>query len=234
MKHRITLCLLLIIMCCTAFIAVDGVDGAQKKKAHFGIDISHHQGDIVWKKVPSDLQFVYIKATEGASLRDEKYREYVKGAHSRKLKVGAYHFFRMTSSAHAQFDNFKLVAKKGDMDLIPMVDVETTDGRPNKALRDSLNVFIKLVRNHYGKAPMIYCPMKMYNDHLGESFNRYHLYIGRYGPNGTAGTEPPVIHGKGTYTIWQYSEKGTVAGIPQKVDLAKFNPKHNIYSISLR
>ena len=148
--------------------------------------------------------------------------------------MGAYHFFRMTSSAHAQFDNFKSVAKAADMDLIPMVDVETTDGRPNKALRDSLNVFIKLVRNHYGKAPMIYCPMKMYNDHLGESFNRYHLYIGRYGPNGTAGTIPPEIHGKGTYTIWQYSEKGSVTGIPRKVDLAKFNPKHSIYSISLR
>lgn len=236
MKHPLRhIPLIALMIGISSFVAFDGVEYvSSKKKPKYGIDISHHQGEIKWKQVPKDVQFVYIKATEGASLKDEKYKEYVKGAHDNGFKVGAYHFFRMTSGARAQFKNFKSVAKKSDMDLIPMVDVETLDGRGSRALRDSLNVFIKLVRDYYGKAPMIYAPMGIYNGHLGEAFNRYHLYIGRYGPKGAAGSDPPVINGKGTYTIWQYSEKGSVAGIPKRVDLAKFNPKHNIYSISLR
>lgn len=200
----------------------------------YGIDVSHHQGTIEWKKVPKTIQFVYIKATEGASIKDSQYRTNVKGASAQGFKVGAYHYFHMTSSAQAQFQNFKSVVKKSDLDLIPMVDVETTDGRSSKALRDSLMVFMQLAKDYYGKWPMVYSMQGFYNDHLGTSFNKYHLYIGRYGRNGHAGSNAPEIKGTGTYTIWQYSEKGKVTGITGNVDLAKFNSHHNINSISLR
>lgn len=230
MKNVVALIAAVLLLLCPP-----ALQAQQKKKPQsYGIDISHHQGDIKWEKVPRNIKFVYIKATEGATVQDDKYRRNVDGAHSRNLKVGAYHYFRMKSSAHAQFNNFKSVVSKSDLDLIPMVDVETTDGRSSKALRDSLQVFIRLVKNHYGKAPMIYSMQGFYNEHLGEKFNRYHLYIGRYGQNGHEGTRPPVINGKGTYTIWQYSERGKVPGISKSVDLARFNSHHSISSISLR
>lgn len=44
----------------------------------YGIDVSRHQGKIDWKKVRrwknKNLDFVYIKATEGATYVDETYK----------------------------------------------------------------------------------------------------------------------------------------------------------------
>ncbi|MCF0212796.1 MAG: glycosyl hydrolase family 25, partial [Bacteroidales bacterium] len=46
--------------------------------------------------------------------------------------------------------------------------------------------------------------------------------------------QKPTINGGGTYTIWQYTDKGTVRGIPHNVDLGRFNSKHSVASITLK
>jgi lysozyme len=39
-----------------------------------GIDVSHHQGDVNWGEVvASKIRFAYIKATEGADLKDSNF-----------------------------------------------------------------------------------------------------------------------------------------------------------------
>ena len=47
------------------------------KRQYDGIDISHHQGKIDWKEVAKDKQikFVYIKATQGTSIKDKNYEQ---------------------------------------------------------------------------------------------------------------------------------------------------------------
>ena len=49
-----------------------------------GIDISHHQGNIDWSEVSTwdgnPIQFIYMKATEGATYQDPKYKTYMKEA----------------------------------------------------------------------------------------------------------------------------------------------------------
>lgn len=191
--------------------------------AEYGIDVSHHNGKIDWERVKeTPLLFVYVKATEGATYVDNRYKENFRSAKKAGYKVGSYHFFRMTSSAHDQFANFKKTVDREKQDLIPMVDVETSDKYSAKELRDSLNVFIGLVREYYGVRPMIYATNRSYNELCGGLYPSYHLYIGRYGDN------PPVIKGSGQYSIWQYTEKGRIEGIPKPVDMARFNP---IYSI---
>ena len=51
-----------------------------------GIDVSRHQKTIDWKKVAADnVQFVYIKATEGATYQDPMFRKNIEGAESRTL-----------------------------------------------------------------------------------------------------------------------------------------------------
>ena len=196
----------------------------------FGIDVSHHNGEIDWNLLKSkqDLMFVYVKATEGATHIDVNFKENFKGAKDAGYRTGSYHFFRMTSSAHAQFDNFhRAMASVGRQDLIPMVDVETSDKHSVAELQDSLKAFIQLVKDHYGVYPMIYGTNRSYNTYCGPEFNKYHLYIGRYG------AKAPVVRGVGTYTIWQYSEKGKLPGIPKPVDLARFHPDHSVEEILL-
>ncbi len=199
--------------------------------ATFGIDVSHHNGDIDWTLLKSkhNLLFVYIKATEGATHVDKSYKDNVVGASSAGYRIGSYHFFRMTSSAHAQFKNFfNSVKSVGKQDLIPMVDVETNDHHSVAELQDSLNVFISLIKQHFGVYPMIYGTNRSYNTFCGSRYNKYHLYIGRYGK------KAPIIKGEGHYTIWQYSERGRLPGIPKPVDLARFHPKYGIEEILMR
>ena len=55
-----------------------------------GIDVSHHQGSIDWKKVKRakpDLAFVYVKCTEGKDYVDPKFKVNAEGASSQGYKV---------------------------------------------------------------------------------------------------------------------------------------------------
>ena len=193
----------------------------------FGIDVSHHQGTIDWEKVPK-VQFVYIKATEGATFRDKEYKRNLAGAKKAGFPVGSYLFFRTTSSAHDQFENFKRMASREQQDLIPMVDIEERKNWSREQFQDSLLVFMTLVEEYYGKAPMIYSVQNFYRDNGAPEFNDYRLMLGRYKTQ-----TPPSFKGKGHYTIWQYSETGKLPGIPKDVDLDCFHPDCSLEDIRL-
>ena len=194
-----------------------------------GIDVSHHQGNIDWQAVArGGVDFVYIKATEGATYIDAKFRHNAHEAHKAGLMVGAYHYFRMTSSVDEQFDNFKKATLGLSLDLIPMIDVETSDGKSKKGVQRNLDKFIELIKDEYGVSPMIYGTQRSYNELCAPKYNHLHLYIGRYG------NQPPKLLGNGGYTIWQYTENGTVEGINKNVDKCRFNPKYSLDDIRLK
>lgn len=195
-----------------------------------GIDVSHHQGRIDWEEVKKnipDLEFVYVKSTEGMTLIDPAFIVNAKGASAQGFKVGAYHYFRMTSSPTTQFRSFKKQMDKVRIDLIPMVDVEVSDGKPREEVQDSLRVFLKLLEKEYGKKPMIYGTNRSYNELCAPEFNDYLMYIARYGDN------KPVVIGPSHYTIWQFTDKGKVQGIPKPVDLCRFHDNCSIEAVSL-
>ena len=199
-------------------------------KDSVGIDVARYQGDIDWQTVSKEkILFVYIKATEGKTYTDPKFHQNIKGAQKAGLKVGAYHFFRMTSGAREQFNHFYSQVSKYKLDLIPMIDVEVPpkEVKSIPQVQDSLDVFINLVKQKYGKKPMIYGTQRSYNTYCAPKYNNLHLYIGRYGSNA------PEIIGKGSYSIWQYSEHGKVNGIPKAVDLCRFRKGYGVKDIKL-
>ena len=185
-----------------------------------GIDVSKHQGRIDWERVAADkkIQFVYIKATEGATHVDKAYERNIAQARRAGLKVGSYHFFTSYKSARAQFDNFKRYVDKDEQDLLPMVDVEEAGNRGARrsVLQAHLQEFMDLVRGEYGQYPLLYSQYKFYNTLLAPEFNRYFIFIARYG------SAEPVLRGGGKYNIWQYSERGRIDGINEAVDLNRF------------
>ena len=148
-----------------------------------------------------------------------------KGASAQGYRIGAFHYFRMTSSPRAQFRNFKRQMDKVHLDLIPMVDVEVSDGKSRREVQDSLRVLLSLLQKEYGNKPMIYGTMRSYNELCAPEFNHYLLYIGRYGD------EKPIVTGPSHYTIWQYSEKGRISGFPKPVDLSLFHDEYSIKDI---
>lgn len=193
-----------------------------------GIDVSHYQKRIDWQRVKAaKIEFVYIKATEGSTYTDPCFEQNISGARDVGMPVGVYHFFRMTSTAQAQFDHFKRTVGSRKMDLIPMIDIEVADECTKMQIQNRLDALIALFKKEYGVAPMIYSSQVFYNKYLSPRYNRYHLYLGRYGGS------RPEIEGKGTYTIWQYTRRGRVDGITTDVDICRFNPKYTIDAIRM-
>ncbi len=195
-----------------------------------GIDVSHHQGKIDWNEVQKhnpDLLFVYVKSTEGKTLIDPMFLVNAKGASAQGFKIGAFHYFRMTSSPKEQFRNFKEQMDRVRLDLIPMVDVEEADGMSRKEVQKNLKVLLELLEKEYGKKPMIYGTNRSYNALCAPEFNDYPLYIGRYGKN------KPVVTGPSHYTIWQYTDKGRIQGIQKQVDLCRFHEMLSVKDIML-
>lgn len=193
-----------------------------------GIDVSRYQKKIDWQRVKAaKVEFVYVKATEGATYTDPYFKQNIAGARNVGIPVGVYHFFRMTSNAQAQFNHFKKVVGNRKMDLIPMIDIEVNDGCSKSQIQKRLDALIALFKKEYGCLPMIYSSQEFYNKYLAPRYNRYHLYLGRYGGS------RPVIDGTGSYTIWQYTRRGKIDGIATDVDVCRFNPKYGINTIRI-
>jgi len=110
-----------------------------------GIDISNNDGAVDFSKVLNDeIEYIYVKATEGQSFKDSYMDTFYNDAKSHGLKLGAYHFLVGTSSPEAQAKNFYQKIKDYEWDLVPMMDIETNfDGLSDYVIR-FINAFKQL------------------------------------------------------------------------------------------
>lgn len=200
---------------------------------HFhGIDVSHHQGRIDWATVATDKRvgFVYIRASNGTK-GDSNYHNNLAAAKKQGIAVGSYHFLNPNSPVQAQFKNFSNRVKRGEQDLIPVIDIEDVPElgvfwKPQQA-RDYLAEFAELVRRHYGVTPMIYTSNTFFTDYLGRAFASFPLFIARYGT-----LEPNPLNGA-RWTLWQFTRHGRLDGINHMVDLSRFNHGFGIANIRM-
>lgn len=168
------------------------------------------------------VKFVYIRATEGASIRDSYYKANVDSSRKAGILVGSYHVYSSKTTAYQQFANFKAVAVKKKQDLVPVLDIEGHhSGRLNMKRVDKL---LELMEREYGAKPMIYTSEKVYTEHFAiKKYNRYHIFAAKYEGR-------PVIR----YTLWQHSKTGRIPGISGDVDLDKFHTSHSLYDIRIK
>lgn len=189
-----------------------------------GIDVSHHQGNINWKKVAANknIQFVYIKATEGSSLKDSHYKQNIKAARAAGLKVGSYHVYSGRTTAYEQFANFKSEVKVSQQDLIPVLDIEAV--HCGKLYMKRVDKLLELMENHYGKKPMIYTTARVYYTHFADKkYSKYQFFIASYGR-----------YPRCRFTLWQHSEKGKVSGISGNVDVSCFHKDKSVKNLLLK
>ena len=122
-----------------------------------GIDISHHN-DVEWSSIPGNVEFCYIKATEGKSYVDPMYKQHSVNAKSKGIKVGFYHYYRTSVPALQQFKNFRGVISSQTYDLIPVIDIED-NGNSYKNLeweKDNIKELCDLFKSEYGYYPIVY------------------------------------------------------------------------------
>ena len=188
-----------------------------------GIDVSKHQGKIDWQRVSRmkkdgiQLNFTFIKATEGITRQDDKFEINWKEAARSGLLRGAYHFYYPSRDADKQADNFISVVKLSKGDLPPVVDIEYSNGKSAKKICDDLKVFIKRLENKYETKPIIYTNTNFYNTYLKGNFDEYPLWIAGYFDHDRFYNEFNT-----DWILWQHSERGKVDGIRGTVDFNVF------------
>lgn len=182
----------------------------------FGIDISHHQGKIDWEELLIDndmdsiISFVYCKATEGEDLTDKKWK-YNRASLLNLQKIhGAYHFFTQSNPAK-QAENFINNWKVRYGDLPPVLDVEI-DFPSDKELISSMKIWLKIVEEHSGMKPVIYCNLHFYNTKFKEEFKDHLFWIAAYTRTPDCINDKRIIH-------WQFSDQGQIPSLKGRIDL---------------
>lgn len=195
----------------------------REKYPIWGIDVSHYQGKIDWKKTKgSGLRFAYIKATEGTDFVDSRFERNWKDAKRLGVPRGAYHFYRLCKDAKKQAANFIRTVPAEFSSLPPVIDLElhkNCSKPPNRDafLRD-LKKFSKLLEKEYEKKPILYVIWDFYEKYLIGEVNDFSLWI-----SDPWGHEEPVLPEVRKWTLWQYDYKGRLKGISGDVDLNFFN-----------
>ena len=208
-----------------------------KSNSTIGVDISSYQADVDMEKLKEqDIRFVYIKASEGSKLQDDKFAANWENALKAGLPSGAYHFFSFDSPGSTQAENFiKAVGDDIKGRLLPVVDVEYYGDKeknpPDKedVIRE-LTVFLNAVEDKYGVKPMIYTGAGMYEKYLSDLAPEYRFWISSlYTPLGW--------NYHGDWYIWQYLNRGRLEGCSggeQYIDLNVLNKEKTLDELTVR
>lgn len=188
----------------------------EQKKAEkmWGIDVSHYQEIFDWTKIKEqELGFAFVKASEGSTIKDQKYLEFYQKFRSLKIPVGSYHFFTYSSNGKSQAKNFLSIARyqRGDLPLV--LDAEFIKKMPDRRIvTRELKDFLATVTQITGCTPIIYCPYNYYLQYIKEIFPaKSKLWIVDY--RGVPNCN---------WTFWQTTEKFKMPGIKGFVDFNQF------------
>ena len=145
-----------------------------------GIDVSNHNGKINFRRVAADdVDFVYIKASEGVDFRDLRFSANCDSAGNAGLKVGAYHFFRMNGDGRLQSANFLASISGKMLDLPLVIDVEDWGNESAESIetvKRNLSDMIACLEAA-GRRVMIYTNKDGYDNYIKDGFSHCDLWI---------------------------------------------------------
>ena len=187
-----------------------------------GIDVSHHNGTINWERVKAmksggvGVDFVFVKATEGATHLDRQYYKNWRALSKLDLARGAYHFYNPRVLSTDQANHFVKHVKLRKGDLPPVLDVEITGGKSKAILVKGVNNWLRLIEAHYGVKPIVYTSEHFYHTYLEGEIEGYDLWLAAYSKFELKTADESLLR------FWQHTDRGYVEGIRGKVDLNAF------------
>ncbi len=212
-----------------------------------GIDVSRWQGEIDWQAVRGDnIDFAYLKATEGTTWVDPKFFENARGGRHAGMPVGAYHFARpdlnqtlknaVTEAQH--FIKIQLQGFGNFGDIYPVLDLEKPFPKNKKTVSVSyllswVDIFKSYFEGETGRTLMLYTGIFFIReyDHFKKPLSGYPLaemplWIALFPKSASPyTTSPPDAGNWNRWTVWQYTDNGRVKGIDGKVDLNRALPE---------
>ena len=214
----------------------------------YGIDVSHHQTDIDWDnlafycdemgnvyngkpKERTHLQpvfFVYVKATEGASVKDEMFNVRMIEAERHGIAKGAYHFLRLGTPVDEQIKNFLETATWNPGDLPPALDVELEAEVKKYGIEKMQSMvleWLEKVEDKLGVRPIIYTSEGFRSKYFNNrKFNGYGFWVARYGKSPD----------KPDWKIWQKSQQGQISGCEGNVDINLYHGDYGSFRLYLQ
>lgn len=201
----------------------------------YGIDVSKHQKTFDWTKLAlraradgtvrrgastdkymQPVLFALMKSTEGVTVVDPTFKRNFAQAKRCGIIRGAYHFLSVTSDVDEQVKSFITNTPLEAGDFPPVLDLEIDKDvmrRQHTKVCAMAKKWLTLIERHYGVKPIIYTYENYYKEYLkGHGFDSYDFWIARYGK------EPSARK----WEIWQFTDKGRIAGIDHNVDIDLF------------
>lgn len=198
--------------------------------SYVGIDVSVWNTSVDWNKVKAaGVDFVMIRVgyrgygSAGNMVEDRMFKTHMEGAIQAGLDVGVYFYTQAITEQEAVAEaNFVLERIKNYKLTYPIAfdiekaevenpgDVPRTEKLTNKQRTDITLAFCNTIKaaNYF---PIIYSNKSFLEDKLETNrLSDYHIWLAHWVQN-TDYDKP--------YSIWQYSETGTVEGIQGNVDL---------------
>lgn len=191
-----------------------------------GIDVSSHTGDIDWQKVKdSGIDFAMIRiggrgyGESGQLYTDEKAIEFINGAKDAGLKVGGYFFSQAINDEEAleEADYVKEVLGDIELDFPVAYDWEIIKNETARTDTVSASQATRCARifcdriKELGYTPLIYSPSReLYFKYDLTQLADIDIWYCEY-------ANVPTFYYQ--FSMWQYSESGTVDGIDGNVDL---------------
>jgi len=189
----------------------------------YGIDVSFWQGDIDWEKVArSGIEFVMLRAGRGAIdedrpdiAEDERFREYIDGAHKNGLEVGVYFYSYAQTVREIRKEAGFLVNMLHEFRNMITYPVALDMEEERKHYKDNpskmAEAFLEIITQE-GYFPMMYSYKAWLEDYLESDVKeKYTMWV--------AQLDTPATTYRGNYYMWQYSHTGRVSGITGDVDL---------------
>lgn len=219
-KNLLFVILIVLIISTTIFLAIKPslenwniTSIPDKKNTLEGIDVSNHQGNIIWKDIDQNLvNFVFIKATEGTTFTDKSFAKNWEESREAGFLRGAYHYFNIESDGKKQAEHFISVVPKEGNTLPPVIDIEEV-GTEQAKLIVELRQYAREIEKHYGIKPIFYVNKQTYELYIRDNFKDYLIWYAIYN------ADPPIDD----WTFWQFSNSGSVNGIEGPVDYNNFN-----------
>ncbi|KYG35637.1 glycoside hydrolase family 25 protein [Priestia endophytica] len=190
-----------------------------------GVDVSAYQGEIDWKTLAKqDVDFAFIKSTEGSSHVDQYFEDNWKEAKGTSLRTGAYHFFSFDSPGVTQAQNFIKTVPREEGPLPPVIDVEFYGDKkknpPNRSkVEKELQTMVKKLEAHYKQHVILYTTKEAYDLYIKGSFKQCDIWIRDV-------FTKPSLSDKRTWTFWQYTDREKLEGYDGEekfIDVNVFN-----------
>lgn len=196
----------------------------------YGIDVSHWQGDIDWGNISrTGIGHAYVKATQGATFIDHRFKSNFSSAISNGLQAGCYHFLSANTGLQSQIDSFlrQYEPLHGANNLPPCMDIEWDynsagvdrwSTKSRSFVEDKSQGWMEGIELRLGVSPIFYTNKFWWQRHLGASnrfLNAFGVWMSRYG--GYGNDAPDMMAGY-RWVMWQFTDRASILGVSGGVD----------------